>query len=99
LAGDTNQGQKKGNKTWGTPFDFGTLSSGPILVGSTTSIYPNPVKDILHFSRPGTYEVCDITGKLLLRAIDATQLDVSSLSPGIYFITDSEGRRAKIVKE
>jgi len=90
---------KKGNNVWGTPFDFGTLSSGPIMVGSTTSIYPNPVKDILHFSRTGTYEVCDITGKLLLRTIDATQLDVSSLSPGIYFITDSTGRRAKIVKE
>lgn len=90
---------KKGNKTWGTPFDFGSLSTGNIPSGSTAAVYPNPVKDILHFSQKGTYEVYDITGKLQLRAVSNTQLDVSSLALGIYFVTDGLGSRAKIVKQ
>ena len=62
-------------------------------------MYPNPVKNELYFNENGNYEVHDITGGLLLRKYDVKQLDVSTLAPGIYFITDSAGRRAKIVKE
>lgn len=62
-------------------------------------MYPNPVKNELYFSENGNYEVYDITGRLMLHKYDVKQLDVSSLAPGIYFITDSTGRRAKIVKE
>ena len=62
-------------------------------------LHPNPVKDKLYFTQPGEYTVYDLTGKQLLKENHTTQLSLSHLQPGIYFITDTEGRRAKIVKE
>lgn len=90
---------KKGNRSWGTPFDFGTLSAQQIMNDNHLSVYPNPVKDILHFYKKDTYEIVDISGKVQLRAFDALQLDVSSLPAGIYFVKDSFGGRAKLIKE
>ncbi|MBP6303709.1 MAG: T9SS type A sorting domain-containing protein [Bacteroidia bacterium] len=90
---------KKGNIVWGTPFDFGALSTGHFPQAGIIQLYPNPVKDVLYFTQPGEYTVYDLTGKQLLKENHTTQLSLSHLQPGIYFITDSAGRRAKIVKE
>lgn len=90
---------KKGNTVWGTPFDFGALSTGHFPRAGIIQLYPNPVKDKLYFTQPGVYTVYDLTGKQLLKENHTTQLSLSHLQPGIYFITDTEGRRAKIVKE
>jgi uncharacterized delta-60 repeat protein len=50
------------------------------------AFYPNPVSGILHLeSIKGNISIADISGRVLLQTT-GKQVDVSQLSPGIYFI-------------
>jgi hypothetical protein len=53
-------------------------------------VYPVPARNILNINTDGNYhlEIRDITGKTFLsaEAIGAERIDVSSLSPGLYFL-------------
>jgi hypothetical protein len=74
-------------------------------------LWPNPSNGILNVSSPGqpaeAVEVLDLQGKCLLRKElsqeTAYQLDLSSLSPGLYFLrqvsTGGESRIDKFMKE
>ena len=69
----------------------------------TITTYPNPTKDILHVDIDKEFSgtLYDITGKTLL-TINTKDIDVSSLSAGIYILDIlSEGKRytKKIIKE
>ncbi len=69
----------------------------------TIATYPNPTKDFLHIDLENELsgKITDLTGKTLMN-INSKDIDVSSLSAGIYILDIlSEGKRytKKIIKE
>ncbi len=55
---------------------------------SEVTVYPNPVKDILHFSKEiHKITVTDLTGKVLATQSNSSQINMSGLQNGVYFIT------------
>lgn len=79
-----------------------------IAESNLLKIYPNPANNILTIETEGgsgTYQLNDITGKLVQQgSITATKqsIDISSLGKGIYILSLSDGEQQvnrKIVKE
>jgi len=69
-------------------------------------VYPNPANKLLNIdglSSSAMAEICDISGKLLLiKQLKTTQIDISSLAKGLYFIklrTEEGSVVRKFVKE
>jgi hypothetical protein len=66
-------------------------------------IYPNPANDKLFFNEEISYiEVFDVNGKNLKNAVNTSQLNISDLPNGIYFIrikTDKGEFNRKFIKE
>jgi hypothetical protein len=67
------------------------------------SVYPNPTKDFLHIYTENELsgKITDLTGKTLM-TINTKDIDVSSLSAGIYLldiVSDDKRYVSKIVKE
>ena len=62
-------------------------------------IFPNPTNDIinLNISQPTHIELYDILGNKLFEKF-STRLDLSDLSPGVYYIKYS-GQTKMVVKE
>ncbi|MFP9098955.1 T9SS type A sorting domain-containing protein [Flavobacterium sp. RHBU_24] len=103
------------NENWAAPdfvFDNGVnftedcyaLSLGEITANVPFSLYPNPTKDVVHFSAPMDAQLYSVTGQLLANIKNASMLDLSGQAAGIYFIllTNESGQvvhRSKIVKE
>ena len=66
----------------------GTLGVNDVTKKSL-SVYPNPVKDILHFSEEvSNIRIVDISGRVVkqISGLEKT-LDVSKLAKGVYIIT------------
>lgn len=73
------------------------------FASTTVTTYPNPTKDHLHIDLQNELsgKITDLTGKTLM-TISTKDIDVSSLSAGIYLLDIvSEDKRyvSKIVKE
>lgn len=74
---------------------------------STFSVYPNPVKDVLNISNSmnaeiNTVTVVDINGRTVKQFGSVSQINVSDLNAGVYFvnINSNEGSTTKkIVKQ
>ena len=68
-------------------------------------LYPNPVKDILHFSQEvSDIKVADLSGKMVKQvSAKGKMVDISTLPKGVYIIsaTTREGKanHQKIIKE
>ena len=82
-----------------------TLSVGEMLNNKTISIYPNPVHTTLNVATVTEVdaEIKDIRGRSIISAKNVSNIDVSDLAPGVYFIslTDKNGvllLREKITK-
>ena len=58
-----------------------------------TGIYPNPAADRLFVSTAGTYEVLELTGKMLQKgyADNNSGIDISGLKPGVYLLNGLKG--------
>ncbi len=81
----------------------GTSLATPAFEKENIVIYPNPIQDILHVDIDKEFSgtLYDITGKTLMN-INSKDIDLSSLSAGIYILDIlSEGKRytKKIIKE
>jgi len=64
----------------------------------TFAIFPNPsANGLVYFNRTASYELYDVSGKILSAAEDAQTIDTSSLSTGVYFVKTSEGITKKLV--
>ena len=82
-----------------------TLLSSTQFVGGDNSfvIYPNPTKDLLNISNPNNFDinnisVTDINGRVVKnQSGDLTQINVSDLNAGVYFVTieAAEGKTTK----
>jgi CubicO group peptidase (beta-lactamase class C family) len=84
------------------------LSTGIEDVNSSTaiSVYPNPANDILYIRSNENIRysgsVSSYDGKDILTFEDATSIDISSLSKGIYFLRiqmKSESRATRFIKQ
>lgn len=81
----------------------GTSLTNPEFEKENIVIYPNPTQNNFHidFEKEFTGTIYDITGKSLLN-VNTKDIDVSSLSPGIYLldiISDNKRYTKKIIKQ
>lgn len=89
---------------WTNVHPFSTFSTFCATVGvdeqvaATLSIYPNPTKGELFFSKTIAGEVLDITGKTLIQFPMTRTLDLSQLADGVYLIRTTRGTVNRIVK-
>lgn len=61
--------------------------------------YPNPIKgDIIHFNETFSVRIYDVIGKTILIADDVNELNVESLTSGLYFIENQDKVVIKLVK-
>jgi hypothetical protein len=69
------------------------------LANDEFKMYPNPVNgDKIHFNVASDVTVSDVSGKQVLNAKNATELNVSQLNSGIYFVRNAEGKVLKLIK-
>ena len=59
-----------------------------VLMSGGISIYPNPVTGVLHVDagQPVSLSVLAMDGRVILDAIDASEVDVTALSSGLYMV-------------
>ncbi|PHS10473.1 MAG: hypothetical protein COA88_01655 [Kordia sp.] len=95
-----------GRGVWRTPVYNSSLSVEEELFNSTLKIYPNPTSSVINISGSdgfGEIRLFSINGKLIYynkeANLSSTQIDVSSLSTGVYFvkINSSKGVTTKKV--
>ena len=94
------------NSAWEGPYAFTTLAGpGPASIEVIRSqndfrAFPNPVNgDLVRFNRSANIRVMDVLGNFLMAKENATSLDVSNLSSGMYFLVESEGTMIKLIVE
>jgi len=88
-------------------FDFSTLSVEDTNELVNLSIYPNPVKDIIHITNANTdlvkAEIHNLNGQLILsKENNLTKIEVNKLPSGIYMLklySDKAQKTIKILKE
>ncbi|MCB0401345.1 MAG: T9SS type A sorting domain-containing protein [Flavobacteriales bacterium] len=60
-----------------------------VVMSAGQTVYPNPSNGIVNISSPETLaavQFIDLSGRLVYETSQATAIDISSLSPGIYFV-------------
>ena len=63
-------------------------------VNNSVKMYPNPAENIVHFSKSfELIRICDIQGKQILEFWNSSNLDVSSLKEGAYFVFLSDNSK------
>jgi hypothetical protein len=63
------------------------------------SVYPNPTRGIVQCSKKSNIEVYSVQGKLIDTLNGVWQINFSNYGAGIYFVTDEEGNKIRIIKE
>lgn len=72
---------------FGTPKELYASINRIDLDENSIKIYPNPAKDIVYLSSVFSHiRVCDVHGKQLLEFWNSSNLNVSSLKEGAYFV-------------
>jgi len=69
------------------------------FVQTSFGLYPNPASGQVFLSRPGTYQVYDISGRLIKTVIHAALIDVAELTSGTYIVKNQQGISKKLVIE
>lgn len=65
-----------------------TIDVKDVRTAAAIGMFPNPVKDVLHFATDDALnaEIFALDGRLVLSGSGVRNLNVSSLSPGLYFV-------------
>lgn len=87
-------------------FAINTLNTGEIDLQNMISISPNPANDLINIKTNSslmgsTYRIFEITGKVILNgkiSSENSQIDISKLSKGIYFLETSINEKQHILK-
>lgn len=76
-----------------------TMSVNDFAVAKNTfKIYPNPASgNHVFFAKPATYKLYDIQGRMLKNAENAVSVEVGSLNPGTYILTNESGQTNKVI--
>ncbi|MFY0484094.1 choice-of-anchor I family protein [Flavobacterium sp. PLA-1-15] len=65
---------------------------------NTFTVYPNPVSQgMLYLSKPTDAIIYDISGRIVAQKSNASYMDVSQLSAGVYIIQPKEGNSQKFI--
>ena len=96
---------EKDTVVWGTPFDF-TVSLENSQKKQFFNVYPNPATDKITLQLEGTasvlnLEILDLSGRSIRREnlnANQTELDISELQNGVYFIRISVSGNVGIQK-
>lgn len=85
-----------GNKSYSWVDGFEILPSTATAISesldeSPVRVFPNPVGDIVHFDSPNSatwekIEVFDSSGTMVITETNLNKIEMSGLSPGIYFV-------------
>jgi secreted PhoX family phosphatase len=67
--------------------------------GNAFTAYPNPVATELHLNKVSDVAIYDMTGKRVKVLRDVQVINVSDLTPGAYFIMNTEGEKIKVIVE
>jgi hypothetical protein len=91
-----------GCTNYSTIYFFNNVGVQQVLTPETIKVYPNPAKRIVIVEAPVKVTVAlqDITGRLVLKIVDAKQIDMRGLADGTYMllISDQQGRLIKTEK-
>ncbi len=91
-----------GCTNYSTIYFFNSVGVPQVLSANAVKVYPNPARGIVKIEAPAKVNVSlrDITGRVILKADNATQIDVSELAGGSYllFISDEQGHLIKTEK-
>ncbi len=65
---------------------------------SSFTVYPNPVTEgVLYFSVATDVTVYDLSGRLVAQASNASSINVSSLSTGVYVVKAANGQTTRVL--
>lgn len=90
-SGSSNQTPNLLNKTNGYSYTWGVTAAkeGEVAEAPATSVYPNPVSDILYVegsSSVFTYQLTSLQGVVVKQGISAHSINVNDLSEGLYIL-------------
>lgn len=85
-------------------YDQSTVGFNELNNGASVSVYPNPVNDILNINVNATKEnltikITDVVGRDVLNIEYESQLDISFLEKGIYFVSILQGNKTLVTKK
>lgn len=61
------------------------------------SMFPNPAKTIVNFSKTDDYKLYDMSGRLVNQVENSSSINVESLAPGMYVINNSKGQSKQLI--
>jgi hypothetical protein len=74
-----------------------TLGIDEFTLNTNFSMFPNPAKDEVNFSKKDDYKVYDVSGRLVKQATNTQSFNISGLTPGLYLINNSKGISKKLL--
>jgi 2',3'-cyclic-nucleotide 2'-phosphodiesterase (5'-nucleotidase family) len=74
-----------------------TLGIEEFALNTNFSMFPNPARDLVNFSKKDDYKVYDISGRLVKQEANTKSLNISGLTPGLYLINNSNGISKKLL--
>jgi len=76
----------------------GSLSTHGFNQNAGFTMFPNPSKNgIVNFNRPADIAVFDFTGKLIYTAKEASGINTSAFSTGLYLVKTADGITKKLI--
>ncbi|NJN33861.1 MAG: DUF839 domain-containing protein [Saprospiraceae bacterium] len=63
------------------------------------SVFPNPAQDVINFNKATDVSLYNINGQQIRIVRNANSINVSDLTPGIYFLQTLKGAVVKVVKQ
>ena len=77
--------------------------NGPIGIEenglNVLEFYPNPTSKLLNMPEADTYEILDLSGRLILKTEATQTINVETLKVGVYIIRNSKGASNKFIKQ
>ncbi len=74
-----------------------SVNDNELASNETFKIYPNPANGEIFLSKPGSYTVYDMLGRMFLSENNIASLNISSLKTGTYIVKNSEGITQKLI--
>ena len=73
-------------------------ATGETYVENLLHVYPNPVLgDKVYFDEKMDIRLYNATGELMMTKENTDQAEINHLLPGLYLLTNTEGRRIKLI--
>ncbi|RYZ44740.1 MAG: T9SS type A sorting domain-containing protein [Sphingobacteriales bacterium] len=96
---------KTGNCVLGSKFYFGPNSVQEPAIPGSLILYPQPAVDRVYLNENGQkylmVTICDLSGRVAIRShryVEATGIDVSDLTEGVYIVKATSDRAPRVGK-